>query len=58
MIQSEDSQVLQFRQKITGQITNLFPLELQLIIFCPLLPNQHLYEYLGNQLEEHAVSKT
>jgi hypothetical protein len=58
MVQSEDSQVLQFRQKITQQITSLFPLELQLALFGPLLPNQHLYDYLGAQLEEHAAGKT
>ncbi len=33
LIRSEDGQVMQFREAITDQITNLFPLELKLSLF-------------------------
>ena len=39
-------------------MTNLFPLDLKLVLFEPLLPDQHLYQYLGDQLEEHSAEKT
>lgn len=48
MISSSDNQILQFKDTIIENITNLFPLDLKLILFEPLLPNQHLYAYLAN----------
>jgi len=29
------------------KITNIFPLDLRLVLFTPLLPNQQLYAYLA-----------
>ena len=43
---------------ITDQLTNMFPLDLKLVLFEPLLPNQHLYHYLAEQLEDHAPIRT
>lgn len=40
------------------RITNIFPLDLRLTLFEPLLPNQHLYKYLGEQLSEHRIEKS
>jgi hypothetical protein len=31
---------------------------MRLFLFEPLLPNQHLYTYLANQLEEHSAEKS
>ena len=58
LIKSEDSKVLSFRDSILQKIVNLFPLDLKLILFEPLLPSQHLYQYLGDQLEEHSIERT
>jgi hypothetical protein len=55
---SEDAQVQQFRETIMDKITNVFPLNLRLVLFEPLLPNQQLYAYLANQLEEHSAERS
>lgn len=34
-------------------ITNLFSLDMRLVLFEPLLPNKKLYGYLAEQLEKH-----
>lgn len=36
----------------------MFPLELRLILFEPLLPNEILYLYMAEKLEAHTVNKT
>jgi hypothetical protein len=58
LITSEDGKVLQVRDALLAQLTGLFPLDLKLVLFWPLLPNQHLYLQLAEQLEEHAPGKT
>ena len=51
LISSEDGKVVEFKETIMDRITNIFPLNLRLVLFEPLMPNQHLYRYLGDQLE-------
>lgn len=58
VLDSEERQIANFREVIMDKITNIFPFELRLTLFEPLLPDQHLYKYLGEQLAEHKAEKS
>ncbi len=57
-LDSEEKQIANFREVIMDKITNIFPFDLRLTLFEPLLPDQHLYKYLGEQLAEHRAEKS
>jgi hypothetical protein len=40
------------------KVTNIFPFDLRIALFEPLLPDQHLYKYLGEQLAEHKAERS
>ena len=50
--------MVRFKEDMLEKIVGLFPLELRLELFLPLLPDRRLYGELGRELEEHQVAKT
>lgn len=58
VLESEEKQISNFREAIMDKITNIFPFDLRLALFQPLLPDQHLYKYLGEQLAEHRAERS
>ena len=58
VIESKDENIIKIKDDIRDKITNMFPLELRITIFQPLLPNQPLYCYLAQQLAQHALANS